>query len=84
MDTMHGDWSAGMGFGMWIFWIALIVVIVVILRVVFGTRSNATQLDSHREKPADSHDDALDILKARYARGEINDEEFEHRKIELE
>ncbi len=87
MDTMHGDWGAEMGFGMWVFWIVLIVVIVVIFRVVFGSRSNVTpsaSAEAHDTTLVDSHEDAQEILKARYARGEIDDEEFERRKSELE
>jgi len=76
MDTMHGDWGAGMGSGMWVFWTILVVVIAVIIRAVFGAQSNTTQRDSHNE--------ALEILKERYASGDINDEKFEHRKNELE
>ena len=42
----------------------------------------------HKDCPihrsAGSHQDALDIVRARYARGEINTEEFNERKKALE
>ncbi|OLN29704.1 SHOCT domain-containing protein [Desulfosporosinus metallidurans] len=37
----------------------------------------------HSHNLANSHPDALDILRARYARGEINSEEFNERKKTL-
>ncbi len=75
MDTMHGEW-AGMGFGMWIFWILFVVAIVVLIRIVFGSRSDTT--------PPDLKDDALEILNKRYALGEIEQDEFERMKKQLE
>ena len=71
---MTGE-AGWMGAGMWLFWILLIVVIVVLLRVVAGDGS---------PPPPGRRDSPLDILKARYARGEIDDEEFEHRRRERE
>jgi uncharacterized membrane protein len=38
----------------------------------------------HPHTPKNSHQDALDIVRARYARGEISDEEFNERKKALE
>lgn len=75
---MHGDGSWGwawMGGGMWIFWILLIVVIVVLIKAMTGSG-----IDSPTERP----ESPLEILKERYARGEINEDEFERRKRELE
>jgi len=71
---MFGNGS-GMGAGMWVVWIVLIVIIVLLVRA-FGSGWFAS--------PPASHDRPLDILKARYARGEIDDEEFQHRRRELE
>jgi putative membrane protein len=62
-----------MGIGMWVFWILLIVVIVVLVRV-FAAGGSAQQ----------RQDTPLDILKARYARGEIDEEEFERRRRVLQ
>lgn len=66
----------GMGFGggfMWLFWILLIVAIVWIVKVVSGSENN----------PPDKQMSALDILKERYARGEIDQQEFEQKRKDL-
>lgn len=60
------DW--GMGAGGWL-WMILAVVLVV---VVVGAVVSATQ---RRDRPP--IDDASQILKARFARGEISNEEYE-------
>lgn len=64
----------GMGFG-WI--IGIIILVVVILLVINATRNQTGQTNSDSKTP-------LDILKERYARGEIDNEEFEERKRNLE
>lgn len=61
----------GGGF-MWIFWLLLIVAIAWIIKT--------TTLDGSGPGKQKS---ALDILKERYARGEINQEEFEQKKQDL-
>ena len=66
--------ATGMGIGMWLFWIIVIVGIALLFRLAL--RSTAEQL-----KPAPG---ALEILKQRYARGEIDSEEYERRKQELQ
>ena len=66
----------GMGFGggfMWLFWILLIVVIVWAVKAVIGSSSN----------PSEKRKSALDILKDRYAKGEIEREEFEQKRKDL-
>ncbi len=82
-----GGWDMGpgmMGWGilawfgpimMLIFWIAIILAIIFFIRwLIFSAKG------SHHLKPEDS---ALDILKKRYARGEIKKEEFEEKKKDL-
>jgi putative membrane protein len=74
------DWGFGMGwFGlimMGVFWILIIVAIIFLIRwLVVSSR-----VGSHGQKPEES---ALEILKKRYARGEINKEEFEQKKRDL-
>jgi len=67
-----GYFFHGGGF-MWIFWILLIIAIVFIFQNM--TKGNSS--------PGSGNDSALEILKKRYARGEIDDEEYERRKNEL-
>lgn len=71
-------WGWGMGFGMIsmvLFWVIVVLGIVVLVRWI-GTGSPGTG-----QTPAKN---ALDILKERYARGEIDREEFEQKKHDLE
>jgi len=72
---MYGG-SGGMFFGggvMWIVWIVLLVVFVYILKDIFSAGNRGA-----------SKSNALEILKERYARGEIDETEFKRRKQELE
>lgn len=65
----------GMGFG-WIFWILILAAIIwAIIR--FSSQS------PRRSGPSQQSEDALEILKKRYARGEIGKEEFEEKKKTL-
>ena len=70
MGLMWGAWGIGMMLMMLIFWI------VVIALLVYGIRWFAGLHRPHR-------DPALDILRQRYARGEISQEEFEEKKRAL-
>ena len=77
----HGmGWGYGMGwFGpiiMVAFWIAVIVAVVFLIRWLMKAPRTGEQW-------ARSEDSALEILKRRYARGEINKEEFEEKKKDL-
>ena len=65
--------TTGMGIGMWLFWIVIIVGIVLIAKVLLAPGSAGLT-------PPQS---AEDTLKQRYARGEIDQEEFERMKDEL-
>jgi putative membrane protein len=74
---MHFLNGWGMGFGggifMVLFWILVIAGIVYIVKLLMGGSKDVKESGS-----------ALDILKKRYARGEINREEFEEMKKDLE
>ena len=77
MGGMNG-WGIGYGFSGWLimllFWTAIIAGIVLLVRwLMEGGKLKGLQT---RESP-------LDILKKRYARGEINKEQFESMKHEL-
>jgi len=63
-----------MGGYMWIVWI------VVIVGIFFLAKWVVQQSRPGEQKPDES---SLEILKKRYARGEINKEEFEQKKKDL-
>lgn len=70
-------WSAGsggmFGFGaMALWWLVLIVAAALLLKWIVGATAGRR-----------GRDGALEILAARYARGEIGREEFQNRKREL-
>lgn len=68
---------------MMILFVALIVVIVVlIVRWLGGSSSN--HHETPRQRPQGGGRDALDILRERFARGEIDEEEYNRRKRLLE
>jgi len=69
-DGFHGFFGGGV---MWLLWIVLIVVLIYVMKDIGGN-----------SKPSSSDDDALEIIKRRYARGEIDDVEYQRRKKELE
>lgn len=64
----------GMGIGMWLFWIALIVVVVLVVKLLNGVPSQSAITSESPRK----------ILENRYARGEIDKDDFEEMKKELE
>lgn len=64
----------GMGFG----WIIGIVILLIILWLAFKT------FQPNNEQRSSSHKTPLEILKERYAKGEIDKEEFEESKKDLE
>ena len=67
-----------MGIIMIIFWVALIAAIGLVISGVISDRPSAS---STRER---SLPDAIDILKTRYARGELDKTEYETIKRELQ
>ncbi len=81
-NWMWGDWMYGYGMGwgwfgpilMIAFWALVILGIIYLVKALAGGRS----LGSTKEETA------LDILKKRYAKGEVDAEEFARKKKELE
>lgn len=70
---MMGWHGWGMGFG-WIIGLALLILIIwIVVRLVIQN-----QYPRHENRKA-----ALDILRERYARGEIDKKEFEEKKKDL-
>jgi putative membrane protein len=68
------EWHGYGGGMMWIFWILLIGILVGF--VVLAARGASNKSGQERS--------ALEILKERYARGEIEREEFEQKKKDLQ
>jgi putative membrane protein len=78
---MWGDWGGyGMGWGifgalhMLLWWILIILGIVVLVKWLFGGTGGSAQGRENR---------ALEVLKERYARGEIGKDEFDQKKRDL-
>ena len=73
---MFGDYGMGMSGGgmifMGLFWIMIIVVVVYFIKSLTNKGNSGAQTESAEE-----------ILKKRYAKGEINQEEFEKIKKDL-
>ncbi len=72
MWGLWGIWGIGMMLFMFLFWALVIVGIVVGIRWLV------------RQGRPEISDSALEILRQRYARGEINREEFEARRRDLQ
>lgn len=74
-----GGWSGGqwlaMGLMMLVFWTAVVLVVVVFIRRPPGRRDTATASPTHHE--------AERILNERFARGEIDEDEFTRRRDAL-
>ena len=64
----------GSGIGMILFWIVIVVLIAVLIKWILSQSGGRAE---QREAP-------LDVLKRRYASGEIDKEEFDRKKKELE
>ncbi len=73
------DWPHMMyyGAGGWIMWVVLIILVAIIAYLAWAMSKGRTALPRGEES-------ALDILKKRYARGELTREQFEQMKKELE
>ncbi len=72
----HTMWGwGGMWFG-WLVWLAIIGLI------IWGVKSMVNK--SQETSTQDRDQSPLEILKKRYARGEISDEEFEEKKRRLQ
>ena len=73
---MMDGWGWGFGILGMLFWLALLVLVVVLIwRLLDGGRDDARR-EGERETP-------LEILEKRYARGEIDRDEFERMKRDL-
>lgn len=72
MNMMHNnDW-------LWI------VLIIIVLLIAFGSLFMMLRITQDNRRISSERKQALDILKERYAKGEISDEEFVHQRKKLE
>ncbi len=78
-------WGNGMGYFPILMPIFMIIVFLVILYFLFGRGSCSSHGDLQRSSSSTppTGESALDIIKKRYARGEIQKEEFEALRKEL-
>lgn len=74
---MNGMGGFGMGFG-WLFWIIILGVIIWAVIKLVNSAQNRSGFSDKKDE------DALEILKKRYARGEIGREEYEKMKRDLQ
>ncbi len=82
----YGGWGMmgpGMmgGFGWW--WFMPIFMIIFWGLVIWGIVALVRSLSEPRGSDSSKTDSALDVLKKRYARGEINKKEFKEKKSDL-
>lgn len=65
MDWHFETLGGAMAGGMWLFWLAVLVIVFLLIR---------------QFTPLPGKESALDVLKKRYAKGEIDKQEFEDKK----
>ncbi|MFQ5798058.1 MAG: SHOCT domain-containing protein [Bacteroidota bacterium] len=66
------DWFGGHWFTMLLWWVLVLAAIIFLVKWLTDQKSQSTKEDS-----------AVEILKKRYARGEISKEEFEEKKKDI-
>ncbi len=75
---MHDYWTYGGGYDAWGFVFMPLTMILVILGVILAVR----YLSRNGQK-GESGESAMDVLKKRYANGEIDKKEFDEKKKDL-
>jgi putative membrane protein len=73
----HGGWGGGMMLGWIIGLVVLVLLILLVVRLTAGTSTAAG-----RGSPG-SEESAQEILKQRYARGEIDEQQYRQMRDEL-
>jgi len=84
MDNFYfgqmGGWGMGGYLGMFVFWIIGILLLVWLIKELFSGKESRTI--NSTEKTAEKS--PINILKERYAKGEITKKEFDAKKADLE
>lgn len=70
---MHGGWGFALGL---LLWVAVVLALVLAVRALAVRRGEEAARVGPRETP-------LEILQARYARGDISREEYEQKRRDL-
>jgi putative membrane protein len=76
--VMYGPWDGGWGFGM--MFMSLLFLALIVVGVVLVVRSFS---HGGQAPPQSDRSRALDILDERFARGEIDQQEYEERRRTL-
>jgi putative membrane protein len=81
---MWGDWSyGGGGWGHWFFPVLILIVVIFVMRMISYRLGWRGGRHGHYPYGHGHGDSALDILRQRYARGELNKDEFERMRKDL-
>jgi putative membrane protein len=76
---MMGPWGGGLGTGFFGMFIWLVVIVLVVAVVVWLMRSAGSRRPAQLERRSSG----LDVLEERYARGEINRDEYLQKKRDI-
>ena len=80
MGPGHYSMGFGMGWiGMWLYPVLMIGIVFLVIYLIFGRKTDKVTRNGLDHFPGTSthSETALDLLKKRYAKGEITEEEFE-------
>ena len=80
---MYGPYPGPGAFLSILSWVVLVIIIVWIVRWVFGSHHHRGPLVGGPRHPW-MHNSALDTLKERYAKGEIDKAEFDQKRKDIE
>jgi putative membrane protein len=77
-------WDGGSGWGIAMMTIMALFWLLVIVGIIYGISVLTRSGNDDRSRRDDDHEKPLNILRERYARGEISKEEFDQMRRDLE